>query len=79
MSYTLNLEPELARRAEGYVKRRGTSLEALLRAHLIFVLKKESSNEHRLSEFRKLMDDIPRLEGEPYKFKRADAYEEELG
>ena len=79
MSYTLNLEPELARQAEGYVKRRGTSLEALLRTHIIYVLQEESERERKVREFQELMRDTPHLEGEPYKFNRADAYDEELG
>ena len=78
MSYTLNLESELARQAEGYVKRRGTSLETLLRTHIIYVLQEESERERRVREFQELMRDAPHLEGEPYKFNRADAYEDEV-
>ena len=30
------------------------------------------------SEFDAFVDSLPKLEGEPYKFRRADAYDEEL-
>lgn len=41
MSYTLNVEPDVMHRAESYALRKGTTLDALLRAYLLVVSRDE--------------------------------------
>ena len=43
MSYTLTVEPEVVRTAESFASRRGTSLEAILRAYLVAFVRNETA------------------------------------
>lgn len=47
MSYTLTVEPEVVRSAETFASRRGTSLEAILRAYLVAFVRNESAVARR--------------------------------
>ena len=81
MSYTMTMEPEVEREATAYAAYRGFSMEQLLRYCIEKVVKQELERREtcrrRVAEFQQLIEGAPHLEGEPYKFNRADAYEDE--
>ena len=43
MSYTLTVEPDVVRTAETFANKRGTSLEAILRAYLLAFVRAETA------------------------------------
>ena len=43
MSYTLTVEPDVVRTAETFANKRGTSLEAILRAYLLAFVRTETA------------------------------------
>ena len=78
MSYTMTMEPDLKHKAEAYAARQGTTLDGIIRAYLISVVQYETRGEQRARELHELIGSLPRLNGEAYKFKRQDAYDEEI-
>ena len=79
MSYTMTMEPDLRCRAEAYAARQGMTLDGLIRAYLATVVKYETRGERRARELHEFIAAQPKREGEPYKFSRQDAYDEEIG
>lgn len=43
MSYTLTVEPDVVRTAESFATKRGTSLDAILRAYLVAFVRAETA------------------------------------
>jgi hypothetical protein len=78
MSYTLTMEPDLKQKAEAYAARQGATLDGIIRAYLVSVVQYETRGEQRARELHELIAAQPRLTGEPYKFSRQDAYDEEI-
>ena len=78
MCMMLNLPPAIEAQMPDYEKSSGRSVEALLIDCLQKEFAKQRKRELLASEFEAFVDNLPKLEGEPYKFSRADAYDDEL-
>ena len=82
MSYTMTMEPEVEREATAYAAYRGFSMEQLLRYCIEKVvreeLRKRSERARRVAEFESFVEANAVDIGEPYKFCRQDAYEDEI-
>ena len=78
MSIMIDLTPTMAQEARDYATVRGTTLERML----FDCLKAELDRRHRADKAMAELDALVeksrgRLNGKPYKFNRADAYEPE--
>ena len=78
MSIMIDLPPAMAQEARDYATIRGTTLERML----FDCLKAELDRRHRADKAMAELDALVeksrgRLNGKPYKFNRADAYEPE--
>ena len=78
MSIMIDLPPAMAQEARDYATVRGTTLERML----FDCLKAELDRRHRADKAMAELDALVeksrgRLNGKPYKFNRADAYEPE--
>ena len=78
MSIMIDLPPAMAREAREYATIQGTTLERML----LDCLKAELDRRHKADEAMAELDALVekskgRLNGKPYKFNRADAYEPE--
>ena len=78
MCMMLNIPPAIEAEVVDYEKSSGRSVEALLIDCLQKEFAKQRKRERLACEFEAFVDNLPKLEGEPYKFCRADAYDEEL-
>ncbi len=76
MSYTMTMEPDLKFKAEAYAARQGKTLDGIIRAYLVAVVRNETRGERRARELHELVGSLPKLQGEAYKFNRQDAYDE---
>lgn len=47
MSYTLDIDPDIAIRAERYAKRNGSSVEAILKAYLMVIVTEDPLPEEK--------------------------------
>ena len=78
MCMTLNIPSAIESQVARYEESSGRTVEALI----IDCLQKEFANQRKrerlAQDFEAFVDSLPKLEGEPYKFCRADAYDEEL-
>ena len=81
MSIMIDVPPALEVQTACYVRENGTSLEAMFVEYLQERLRKsqKAKGVDLIRKLRAIRDDQPKLEGEPYRFRRQDAYEEELG
>lgn len=77
MGLTIEIPSEMEHEAIAYAKMRGKTLEVILLENLKREIEEHRSRERRVKAFEALVDNLPRLEGEPYKFKRQDAYDGE--
>ena len=78
MSIMIDLPPAMAQEARDYATVQGTTLERML----FDCLKAELDRRHKADEAMAELDALvlktsKRLTGEPYRFRRADAYEPE--
>ena len=78
MSIMIDLPPAMAQEARDYATVQGTTLERML----LDCLKAELDRRHKADEAMAELDALVekskgRLNGKPYKFNRADAYEPE--
>lgn len=79
MAITIDLPPSMAKEAEGYATLEGTTLEQMFIDSLAAELKRKREEKKLVVEFNAYVSSLPKLNGEPYRFRREDAYEEELG
>ena len=78
MCMMLNIPPAIEAGVVDYEKSSGRSVESLLIDCLQKEFAKQRKRDLLASQFDAFVDSLPKLEGEPYKFRRADAYDEEL-
>jgi len=78
MAITIDLPPSMAQEAEGYATLEGTTIEQLFIESLAAELRRKREAKKLLLEFDAYVSNLPKLSGEPYRFCRKDAYEEEL-
>ena len=76
MSIMIDLPPALAQEAQEYVTVRGTTLERLFLDYLKAELKRRREMDSAMSEFDALVEKTSSRRDAPYKFNRADAYQE---
>ncbi|MBQ6923016.1 MAG: hypothetical protein IJQ73_00085 [Kiritimatiellae bacterium] len=78
MSITIDLPPAVVQEATAFAESRNTTLEQLFADYLDGELRHSRKVQAVLSRLEKLKKRTnARLTGEPYKFNRADAYEED--
>ena len=78
MSIMIDLPPAMAQEARDYATVRGTTLERMLFDYLKAELQKRHEADALMAELDALVKKSSgRLNGKPYKFNRADAYEPE--
>lgn len=78
MSITIDLPPAMTQEAMEYATIQGTTLERMFIDYLRGELERRRSVDEAMAEFDALVEKTSkRLKGEPYKFRRADAYEPE--
>jgi hypothetical protein len=78
MSIMVDLPPAMAQEAQEYATVRGTTLERLLFDYLKAELDRRHEVDEVMAKFDALVTQSSgRLQGKPYKFNRADAYEPE--
>ena len=79
MSITIDLPPAVMQEAREYATVQGTTLERLLFDCLKAELEKRSEVDKLMAKLDALVEKSKgRLNGKPYKFNRADAYEPEI-
>ncbi|MBO7654055.1 MAG: hypothetical protein J6U40_03960 [Kiritimatiellae bacterium] len=79
MSIVLNLPPAIAQEAQKYAAIQGTTLERMLVECLKVELERRRKVVALMAKFDALVEKSHgRLNGTPYKFNRADAYEPEI-
>ena len=76
MNIMIDLPPAMAREAQEYVTVRGTTLERMFLDYLKAELKKRRELDTAMSEFDALVEKTSGRRDAPYKFNRADAYQE---
>ena len=76
MSILIDLPPAMAQEAQEYVTVRGTTLERLFLDYLKTELKRRRELDSAMSEFDALVEKTSSRRDAPYKFNRADAYQE---
>lgn len=81
MSIMMTIPPALEVQTASYVQENGTSLEAMFLEYLRDRLQKNqrSKGSELIRKLRAIREEQPKLEGEPYRFRRQDAYDEVLG
>ena len=78
MSIMIDLPPSMAQEAREYATVRGTTLERMLFDYLKAELQKRHDADALMAKLDALVKKSSgRLNGKPYKFNRADAYEPE--
>ena len=79
MSILIDLPPAMAQEAQEYATVRGTTLERMLFDCIRAELDRRRKAEEVMAELDAMvLKTSKRLTGEPYKFRRADAYEPEV-
>ena len=76
MSIMIDLPPAMAKEAQEYVTVRGTTLERMFLDYLKSELKRRREVDSAMSEFDALVEKTSSRRDAPYKFNRADAYQE---
>jgi len=76
MSIMIDLPPAMAREAQEYVTVRGTTLERMFLDYLKAELQRRRELDSAMSEFDALVEKTSNRRDAPYKFNRADAYQE---
>ena len=76
MSIMIDLPPAMAQEAQEYATVRGTTLERLFLDYLKAELKRRRELDSAMSEFDALVEKTSSRRDAPYKFNRADAYQE---
>ena len=76
MSIMIDLPPAMAQEAQEYVTVRGTTLERMFLDYLKSELKRRREVDSAMSEFDALVEKTSSRRDAPYKFNRADAYQE---
>ena len=79
MCMVLDVPPVLEAQILDYEKTTGRSLRQMFLDYLQQEIDQNRVRSERVRRFRQLLAKLPKLEGEPYRFHRRDAYEEELG
>lgn len=78
MSIMIDLPPTMAQEAQEYATVQGTTLERMLFNYLKAELERRREADALMDKFDALVEKSRgRLNGKPYKFNRADAYEPE--
>lgn len=78
MSITIDLPPAMTQEAQEYATIQGTTLERMLFDCIKAELERRRKADEAMTGFDALVKKTSkRLTGEPYKFRRADAYEPE--
>ena len=79
MSILIDVPPAMAQEAQEYATVRGTTLERMLFDCIRAELDRRRKAEEVMAELDAMvLKTSKRLTGEPYKFRRADAYEPEV-
>ena len=78
MCMMLDVPPAIETRVADYEKATGRSLRQMFLDYLQKELDRREEGRKRVQRFHELLARQTPLEGEPYKFRRADAYDEEL-
>lgn len=79
MSITLAIPTDLVQEVRAYAARNETSLNQLIRDYLVELVGIHGEADRRAEEFEHFAKMRGATQKRPYKFRRADAYEEELG
>lgn len=79
MSITLSVPPAIVQEARAFAERRGTSLNQLIRDYLADVVTSKAAGKVDDDEFDRLVESEGVTLKKPYRFRRQDAYEEEIG
>ena len=77
MCMMLNVPPAIEAEGADYEKSSGPTVEELLVGCLQREFAEQRKRERLASEFDVFVSSLPKLEGEPYKFCRDDAYDRE--
>ena len=78
MSIMVDLPPAMAQEAREYATVQGTTIERMVLDCLKAELERRRKADEIMAKFDALVEKTSkRLKGEPYKFRRADAYEPE--
>lgn len=79
MCMMLNVPPAIEAGVADYEKSSGKTVEQVVIDYLIKEFDEQKKREMLARQFEELVANQTPLEGEPYKFRRQDAYDEELG
>lgn len=79
MSITLSVPPAIVQEVRAYAARNGTSLNQLVRDYLTALVSTDSDCSSSAEEFERFARRTGSTTKHPYRFRRSDAYEEELG
>ncbi len=78
MSITIDLPPAVVQEATAFAESRNTTLERMISDALDAVIKRHREAADWKAHFDKLVEETSRRRDAPYRFNRADAYEEVL-
>ena len=78
MCMTLNIPPAIEAGVVDYEKSSGKTVEQVVIDYLTKEFAEQKKRENLARQFEELVEHQTPLEGEPYKFRREDAYDEEL-
>ena len=78
MSITIDLSPAVVQEATASAESRNTTLERMISDALDAVIKRHREAADWKADFDKLVEETSRRRDAPYRFNRADAYEEVL-
>ena len=80
MSVTIDIPPAIEAQAVTYERETGVSLETLFIDYLRerFLQRQKAKGASLVRKLREIRSNQPKLEGEPYRFCRQDAYEEPI-
>lgn len=78
MSITIDLPPAVVQEATAFAESRNTTLESLISDYLNSEIRRSRHASDWKSHFDKLVEETSRRRDAPYRFNRADAYEEVL-
>ena len=78
MSITLSVPSKIVHEARIYAERNATSINQMIRDYLAEVVGAETSEQSLAAEFAQLVERRGVKRAKPYRFHRADAYEEEV-
>ena len=78
MSLTIDMSPSMEKEALGFATMKGKTLEQMFLDYLQKELDRREEGRLRVQRFHELLAKKTKLTGAPYRFRRQDAYDEEL-